>query len=372
MRALPNALAISVMVHGAAIAWVQSRPAGKPEDDKPVRLAPIEVVPAAPPAATVTEVTLLDDNTVAVSAPVASSRSNTRRGKAQQQVTTRRAAIAETPTTVESPPPPRTKLMTMRHPTIEKGPSATFWKKFEANTKPLQPKDIAGERLADELATAESHLNNPKWIANASAGEVMAERERLVAKRYERSTAELQPDGQGTKADHHTFKARFNPDGTVKSLTDKKNLRIYGLFGEFDVTDAMMRDQGIDPYSSYKMKLLDDTREERVAIGKRYRTQQLAQSRHHMQKNLARLWASTRDLAERKQGAFELWDDCAEKGSDELIAGGTAAREYAIGFIRTRFPAGSAEAFTAEELERLNKLKKSSMPFAPYDLYGQK
>jgi hypothetical protein len=367
MRILATALAISAVVHGAAIAWVQAWPDPKPEQRKLVTLAPIEVMPATAPQTTLTEVTLLDDNSVVTPARVASSRSNTRRGKAQQQITTGHSTTVETAPTVETPPP-RSKLMTMRHPTIERGPSADFWAKFEANTKPLRPKEIAGEQLSAEVAAAEGHLSNPDWIANASPGAVLAERERLVQKRYEQSTAELQPDGEGTKAEHHTFKARFNPDGTVKSLSDKKNLRVYGLWGEFDVTDAMMRSKGIDPYSSYKLRVLDDTRDERAAIGKRYRTQQLARSKQHVQKNLARLWSSTHDVKERKQGVFELWDDCAETGSEELIAGGASAREYVVGFIRSKFPAGSADAFTATELARLNKQKKSTALFAPYEM----
>ncbi|HEY5948879.1 MAG TPA: hypothetical protein VIV40_25485, partial [Kofleriaceae bacterium] len=238
-----------------------------------------------------------------------------------------------------------------------------------ANTKPLKPKDVAGEQLSDEIATAEGHLGNPKWIANASADEVAAERGKLVQKRYEKSTAELQPDGQGTKADHHTFRAKFNPDGTIASLDDKRNLRAnkIPLSGEFDVTDAMMRRHGIDPYSSYKLKVLDDTREERAAIGKRYRTQQLAQSKQLMQKNLERLWSVAQDLAARKQGLFELWDDCAEAGSAELIAGGASARAHVIGFIRSKLPAGSTQAFTADELARFNKQRRSHATFSPYE-----
>jgi hypothetical protein len=195
---------------------------------------------------------------------------------------------------------------------------------------------------------------------------VRAEREKLVAKKYVQDSAELLPDGAGTKAEHHTFNARFSPDGTVARIDDKPNVRVHGLTGEFDVTDAMMRRHGQDPYASYKLKVLDETRDERAAIGKRYRTQQLAQSRQLMQRNLERLWASTPDLAARKQGLFELWDDCAETGSDELVAGGTSARKHLIGFVQSKLPAGSANAFTADELARFNKQRKSHAKFQPY------
>ncbi|HEU4611993.1 MAG TPA: hypothetical protein VFS15_07940 [Kofleriaceae bacterium] len=369
MRILPAALAISAAIHGGAVAWVSTRSPPNPELPRPVTIAPIEVVPPEPP----TEVTLLDDHTVVAAAPTASPARHTRPGNARHEIVASRGRGTETaqpsaePPHGESPQPPHNRYRTMRHPTIEKGPSDAFWDKFAANTKPLQPKDIASEQRADELASAEAHLGNPRWIANASPDQVAAERVRLVEKRYEQAHAELRPDGAGTKAEHQTFRARFNPDGTIAALDDKANLQRKGLGASFDVSDAIMRSKGIDPYSSYKLKVLDETRDERVAIGKRYRTQQLAQSRQHMQKNLARLWATTHDLAARKQGLFELWDDCAETGSAELVAGGTSARTYLIGVIRAKLPAGSTEAFTADELARLNKQRRSRAAFRPYD-----
>ncbi len=385
MRALPTAVAISALVHGVAIAWVNTRPAEKPEPRAAVTQTPIEIVPkTAEVEPVLTEVTLLDDNTVVLPAPVPSSRDHTRRtGVASfrsNEPAPSRTGVASSPSRTgvassessepRESPPPRSKLMTMRHPTIENGPSSEFWAKFEANTKPLQPKDIAGEQISSEIATAEGNLKNPRWIANATSEEVFAERAKLAQKRYEKSNAELQPDGEGTKADHHTFTAKFNPDGTVASIGDKRNLRAekIPLKGEFDITDAMMRGKGMDPYASYKLKVLDETRDERVAIGKRYRTQQLAHSKQLVQRNLERLWASTSDIAARKRGVFELWDDCAETGSDELVAGGTSARAHVIGFIRSKFPAGSANAFTSEELARLNRARKSKATFAPYEM----
>jgi hypothetical protein len=374
MRKLPAALAISAAVHGGVVVWLQTRPHDKTESARQVRRTTVEVVPAPAAEPPPTEITLLDDDTVARLERGTSKPGS--RGKNRQQVASSSRATSRGTTTETAPPgnsppgnapPSRNPLMTMRHPTIENGPSAAFWEKFEANTKPLQPKDIAGEQRDDEIATAEAHLNNPRWIANASPADVAAEREQLVRKRYEKSTSDLQPDGDGMKTERHTFKTKFNPDGTVASIKDKPNVRPHGAGLEFDATDALMRSKGIDPYSSEKLKVLDDTREERYEIGKRYRSQQLAQSRSLVQQNLERLWAMTTNLAARKQGLFELWDDCAESGSAELVAGGSAARAQVVGFIRSKLPAGSASAYTADELARFNKHRKSSTPFAPYE-----
>jgi hypothetical protein len=74
-----------------------------------------------------------------------------------------------------------------------------------------------------------------------------------------------------------------------------------------------MRSQRMDPYASAKLRLMDRTRDQRVAIGKEYRREVLAQSGELMRKNVERLWAGTKDLRERKQGLFELWNECAER-----------------------------------------------------------
>lgn len=372
MRILPTAIVVSLALHAGAIVWVRSRPSPKHEVPKLVTVETVPIVPADPPA---TVVELLDDHSVAGSARTAPPPAGRpRHGNSEQGITTSRTRITETPPPKPQDDPKKRSLLAMRGPEpapkqqIDKGPSAEFYDRFSQNTKPLAPKDIASEQRDDEIASAQGNLNDSKWIENATPEEVHAERERLAAKRYERSTAELQPDkGGGTKSDHKTFRARFNPDGTVASIQDKPNIQREGFGASFDVTDGLMRSKGIDPYSSYKLKVLDETRDERAAIGQRYRSQQLAHSRQFMAQNARELWTTTRDPAARKQALFELWDDCAESGSDELVAGAAAARTYLIGFIRTKLPPGSADAFTADEIARFNKQRKSRALFAPYE-----
>ena len=357
MRVLPVALAVSAALHTAAIAYVRTRPVAKPVAKQLVTIETIQVLPPEPPP---TEVALLDDHTVATPGVEASpSRPTT---KDRRRVVTTSRAVVETPPPVkiDTPPPKRSSLMTMRHPKIETGPSSDFVTRFL---------DRSGPPIIDQSAAGISErLNNPNWVANATPDELTAERVKLMQRREEVANAELKPDGAGTKSEHQTFRVKVNPDGTVKSIKDKANWQQKSvLSAEFDVSDMMMRRQGIDPYASYKLKVLDETRDQRVEIGKRYRTQQLAQSRQHMQKNLARLVATARDVAALKQGVFELWDDCAETGSDELVVAGRAAREYVIGFVRSRLPKDGADAFTVAELARFNKQRKSQAIFAPYE-----
>jgi hypothetical protein len=75
--------------------------------------------------------------------------------------------------------------------------------------------------------------------------------------------------------------------------------------------------------------------------------------------------AVTSDLAGRKAGLFELWDDCAETGGDEVVAGGTAARALVLGVIRGRLR--GSDAYTTAELAQLNARRRSTAVFAPYD-----
>jgi hypothetical protein len=78
-----------------------------------------------------------------------------------------------------------------------------------------------------------------------------------------------------------------------------------------------------------------------------------------MQQNIARLWAMTTDVQKRKQGLFELWDECIEKGSPEEIAGGEAARAFVMNYIRAKV------RYTQAELDKLNTTRLSTQVFAP-------
>ena len=163
-----------------------------------------------------------------------------------------------------------------------------------------------------------------------------------------RDAEELKRQKDGTyKADHDTYVAKVEKDGTVH-FKDKKNLRIEGFGGRFDTTDWMMRRHGMDPYASEKLAMLDRTRDQRVEIGKAYR--------------LARLWATTQDVAARKELVFALWDECAETGDEDLVSGGAGARELLLRFVQVKLPG----AYTADELAKLNAHRHSKAMFDPY------
>jgi hypothetical protein len=140
----------------------------------------------------------------------------------------------------------------------------------------------------------------------------------------------------------------------------------YPMF-ELDWTDFAMRRFGDDPYASKKLQFLDSTRAERVHMGARFRREQLAMASQRMQRNLERLWTTVPDPIERKRLVFELWDDCAESGPADLIEAGAAARAMVVGFILARLPRGSATGYTNAELVELNRTRRSTAMFAPYE-----
>ena len=239
------------------------------------------------------------------------------------------------------------------------------------------------------------------------------------------TTGQLRDSGNGTrKSDQGPFVAKVGRDGTVK-LKDKKNFnirfalpspkqlgRVIGdwymdpnkpvgtlppdhietgpvlnggesssadkkadhgdvagvpiVAGGFDVSDAFMRSHGQDPYASKKLKFLDSTRDERVQIGMKHRSEQLAKASEIMRGNLERVWRSIGDPAARREALFELWDEVVETGGAEMVAAGVQVRGLVIGWIRARLPQGSADAYSTDELARLNAKRTSKTPFAPY------
>jgi hypothetical protein len=357
VRIWPWAIGVSVLAHTVALAWVGTHklePLPAVISPPPVEVTITTVKPVEPePLA----VALLDDHTVAMTPqlPVPGIKAGSR----DARISTGHATGATRP---EVAPPsdtakPHSTFMTMRKPDKPelKGPSEDFWRKFEENTKPLQPKAIASERIGDEVASAEDHLHDPRWIANHSGEEVGDERARLASAEEARDGHELKQKGQGYEAKHATFNGEVEPDGTIH-IHEKQR---------YDPTEIVMNKFGSDPYASNKLRMLDDTREERYEIGKRYKKEQLGKSVVLAQRNLDYLWAKTTETAARKQALFEMWDECAERGDPELVDAGASVRKLIVGFIRARMT--GAAAFTPGELAAFNAKKKSAATFAPYD-----
>jgi hypothetical protein len=136
-----------------------------------------------------------------------------------------------------------------------------------------------------------------------------------------------------------------------------------GIGGPMDITAYLHRKYVGDPYASRKLKLLDDTRDERVERGAAFRGQQLVRSAELIERNIAR--AAQLSGHERRLALFELWDECSE-GDDVEGHAGQRARAQVIGWIRAHLPKGTADAFTDEEIAELAARRTSHQAFEPY------
>jgi hypothetical protein len=330
----------SLAVH-AALAGVLGTVEPKREDAKPSQTVEIEVVPVPPPSPPAVEpldVQVLDEQTTQVITKSSAKK------RASSRVATGSSAIETTGGitpggTGTEPAPSRSKYLSMR----------------------------SGSRADLSLPTGRfDDLDHAPAGTAPAAGP---------------PSSGLLEDAAGgrKKSDQDVFVAKVDRDGSVR-MRDKANLSAELswnpaklLSGRFDVTDYLMRKTKNDPYASRKLKFLDETRDERVEIGKAWRHQQLQQTAMIMRKNLERAWAASTDPTARKRALFELWDEIVEPRSrddlaDEvLVEAARSARKAVIGFIRAHLPQGSELAYSESELVAFNAKKQSSVKFSPYD-----
>jgi hypothetical protein len=362
-------MVISMICHLAGIAWfvrdgdvlavqlhprAPAPPAPLPLDGEPVDVVLLDATEPAPAAPH-----------VAPPATAAIARASTNRRDISRSPAAREAAISLGTVPPREPSgapgadqpagtPSRGLRMRGSEPAEVPGArlSADFIQRFLDASKPLEPApDIPGERIGNAIKDLRRRMRT------AHPDEVEVLRAQVMALTAERDAEELRAAGRGTyQATKETFTAKVDADGSVHLEDRRENL---------DSQDKFMLGKGIDPYARDKLGLLDRTRDQRVAIGQRHRREQLGHATELMQRNIDRLWASTTDLAARKNGLFQLWDECAEAGSEDLVTAGTAARALVLGAIRGRL--SGANAYTAAELAQLNAHRHSTAAFAPYE-----
>ena len=135
----------------------------------------------------------------------------------------------------------------------------------------------------------------------------------------------------------------------------------------FDVTDAVMRSADQDPYLMQKIRIMDATRGERMAVRERHDRVVMRRALDDLPVYLEAVWQQTAwTPAIRRRILFALWDEAAEEGNELLVAGGAEARATIERFIAHRIPPGHRHAFTGGELTELNRVRTSRHTFAPY------
>jgi len=182
----------------------------------------------------------------------------------------------------------------------------------------------------------------------------------------------MRHDGDGGYLeDRPAFTARVDRDGTIH-FKDKGNVQFGGLEGigaivTFDLTDAVLRALGDDPYAYEKMKIMERTRGVRAAMALRERQARLHEATVKLPSRLDKVWRHERwTAAQKRHLLFALWDEAEDAGDPEVMRAAEAVRSIIVAFIRDKLPADSVDAFTAAELEALNRERRSKGRFAPY------
>jgi len=180
--------------------------------------------------------------------------------------------------------------------------------------------------------------------------------------------ARLQPRaGGGYHYRDGEFTADIAPDGSVRiedkhAFSDGPSLSI-----KADVTDALMRLAGDDPYRAAKARFLDATREVRLGMMKRFHADRLEDSVWDTKDRLKLIWSDgLRSTASRRAEVFQLWDECVESGPDADVRAARAVRATIQGWVRRELPRTHRDAFSEDELAALNRRRRSSQRFDPY------
>ncbi|MBX7194267.1 MAG: hypothetical protein K1X94_19585 [Sandaracinaceae bacterium] len=161
----------------------------------------------------------------------------------------------------------------------------------------------------------------------------------------------------------HAFTARIAPDGAV-TFSDRDAVQademLQGGPARFDLTDMAMRGAGQDPYAAEREWFMDHTEEVRARLETEARSRERDAALRGVPGRLAAIWNQERPAFLRRRAIFRMWDDCDEEGD------GLNVRRQVMDFIRSEIPQNSPDAFTVEELRRLNGERDSTMEFDPY------
>jgi hypothetical protein len=181
--------------------------------------------------------------------------------------------------------------------------------------------------------------------------------------RYEKKTPQFRAD-IGSDGKVHFRDSPFFSDPEMYSDPEAG---VVGAGVHFDITDQLMRAHGMDPYWSAKLQYLEETSDERNGMAVVDRGNKIRESLARLPAFLDKVWRDTRYTpAQRRLVLFQLWDECAESGPDDVVRAGDEVRSTIEAFVRRHLAPGSADAYPADELDTLNATRGSKRPFRPY------
>ncbi len=184
--------------------------------------------------------------------------------------------------------------------------------------------------------------------------------------------AELKPDGRMVFRDLPAALPR-DPE------TNRRKVALPSMAG---LAEGIRAAQGQELYQQQKKRLLEQTFELRLQMAVEFARDKVERRLASLYRELLDDWHDRgRSAAVRRTRLFERWDECEEGPAvalpgfagearsevDEIRrSAGGKARETIEGFIRRHLAQGTADAFTAEELRRLNARRRSRARFRPY------
>lgn len=171
-----------------------------------------------------------------------------------------------------------------------------------------------------------------------------------------------QADGSHVYAGHLNT-ARIDRCGEI-TFQDRPAAETEGfsLSGSWDLQSLTQQAQGQNPNRAEEDWILEHSEELRNQLGDVCRREELATGRRRLRGRLTSTWSRTeRTPQSRRRHIFDIWDEMEEgEAGDEF-------RAIVIQFVRENLPAGSEDAYTPEELERLNARRDTQGErFDPY------
>ncbi|MGE0791394.1 MAG: hypothetical protein AB7S26_37310 [Sandaracinaceae bacterium] len=287
----------------------------------------------------------------------------------------------QTASTVEVTPVPST----IEVPQIQQEPATREMTEEERRraqaviTAALDPRRASSALGYNVTGPGPSRTGPPAGLGTTDRGPTGAElsamhssslRQQAMARPWlSRTEPELHRQADGSLVySGHRFTVRIAPDGSLH-WDDRPGVQVNGLNGSgpvngggsFDLSDALMGAQGQDASFAEREWFLEHTREIRERLEDEYEAGVRRTGLRRLRGRLARDWANTsHSLRARHTRLFSYWDEMSEDGSSE------EERRAVIAFIRENLPQGSEDAYTDEEIERLNARRESHQRFEPY------
>jgi hypothetical protein len=140
-----------------------------------------------------------------------------------------------------------------------------------------------------------------------------------------------------------------------------KVVPVVAVTGTADLTDEYYRMLGEDPYRYEKARFLSSTFEMRLKMAAESQLHDLRRSLHELRSRLDRLWSDPSHPPTARRLIV-----CALFGELSRDETGRVATEVINNFVRTRLPQGSADGYTAAELEACNAGAGGRERFDPY------